>query len=242
MSKIIAIANLKGGVGKTNVAINLSMFLVALGKKILLIDLSPQSDASFCLGVQKKKNFIEDVLLQKIRPSISIKNTPYFGFDLIPSSSGLRQAKNELDKVRRGELRLKKVLEELEYDFVIIDTAPNFDILMQNALFAADEVIIPVQAEPLAMRSAKDFVSIIDKRKMDIERIRILITMYLWRSLLSRKIFKSAKKDFADKLFNTTIPQAAILAQLPEKKEPILKTVPNSRAARAYNQLAEEVL
>lgn len=244
MARKITVANLKGGTGKTNVCINLSMFLTALGKRVLLVDLTCQADASFCLGIKPTPNFIGDLLLQKVRPRVVIKSTPYFGFDVMPSAGKLRQVSEELLKIKKGEFRLKNALDNLDedYDFVIIDTAPIFDILMKNALVAAEEVIIPVQAEHLAMRSAKEFVSLIEEAEMKIQEINALITMYLWRSLLSRKILKEMKKDFAQRLFNTTIPQAAILAQLPEKKEPILKTVPNSRAARAYSQLAEELI
>ncbi len=244
MAKKIAVANLKGGTGKTNVCINLSMFLTAFGKRVLLVDLTSQADVGFCLGIKASPNFVGDVLLQKVRPRVVVKSTPYFGFDVMPSSEKLREVAEELTKIKNGEFRLKKALEQLEedYDFIIIDTAPIFDILLKNALAAADEVIIPVQAEHLAMRSAKQFVSLIEEAGLEIEEINALITMYLWRSLLSRKILKEMRKDFAERIFNATIPQAAILAQLPEKKEPILKTVPNSRAARAYSQLAEELI
>ncbi|MBU3918799.1 AAA family ATPase [Patescibacteria group bacterium] len=244
MARKIVIANLKGGVGKTNVCINLAMFLTALGKRVLLIDLSPQGDASFSLGINASPNFIGDVLLQKIRPQVAIKSTSYFGFDVMPSFSGLDSAINNLRNVKRPELRLKKAIENLEedYDFIIIDTPPEFDLLILNALYSADELIIPIQAEYLAMRSAKQLLDLIQKRNIKIKKISALITMYGWRSKISRNISKTARDDLSINVLNSIIPRATILAQTGESKEPILKVSPNSRAARAYRQLAEEVV
>jgi len=244
MARKIVIANLKGGTGKTNVCINLSMFLAGMGKRVLLVDLSPQGDASFSLGIKPSPNSVNDVLLQKIRPQVAIKSTSYFGFDVMPSFLELKAIDEDLRKVKRPELRLKKAMENLEedYDFIIIDTAPEFNLLIKNALYSADELIIPIQAEYLAMRSAKQLIKMIQKSSLKLKRISALITMYGWRSKISRNIVKIARKDFPDYLFSTIIPRATILAQTAESKEPILKIAPNSRAARAYRQLAEEVV
>ena len=243
MARKIAIVNLKGGTGKTNVCINLSMFLTALGKRVLLIDLSPQGDATFSLGIKASPNSVGDVLLQKIRPQVAIKSTSYFGFDVMPSFSGLKPIEEDLRNVKRPELRLKKAMENLEedYDFIIIDTASEFNLLIRNALYSADELIIPIQAEYLAMRSAKQLLKMIEKSSLKLKRISALITMYGWRSMVSRNIAKIVRNDFPGYVFSTIIPRAAILAQTTESKEPILKIAPNSRAARAYRQLAEEV-
>ena len=244
MARKIAIANLKGGTGKTNVCINLSMFLTALGKRVLLIDLSPQGDATFSLGIKPSPNSVGDVLLQKIRPRVAIKSTSYFGFDVMPFFPGLKLIDEELRSVKRPELRLKKAIENLEedYDFIIIDTPPEFNLLMLNALYSADELIIPIQAEYLAMRSAKQLLSSIEKNNIKIKKISALITMFGWRSKISRNISKTARDDLSINVLNSIIPRATILTQTEESKEPILKASPNSRAARAYRQLAEEVV
>jgi len=244
MARKIAIANLKGGTGKTNVCINLSMFLTALGKRVLLIDLSPQGDATFSLGIKPSPNSVGDVLLQKIRPRVAIKSTSYFGFDVMPFFPGLKSIDEDLRSVKRPEFRLKKAMENLEedYDFIIIDTSPEFNLLMLNALHSADDLIIPIQAEYLAMRSAKQLSEIIEKSSLKFKRISALITMYGWRSRTSRSVAKSLRESFSGYVFNTIIPRAVSLIQAEDVKEPILKASPNSRAARAYSQLAEEVV
>jgi len=244
MARKIAIANLKGGTGKTNVCINLSMFLTALGKRVLLVDLSSQGDATFSLGIKPSPNSVGDVLLQKIRPQVAIKSTSYFGFDVMPFFPWQKTIDESLNNVKRPELRLKKAMENLEedYDFIIIDTPPEFNLLILNALHSADELIIPIQAEYLAMRSAQELLKMIEKSNLKFKRISALITMYGWRSKVSRNITKIVRNDFPGYVFSTIIPRATILAQTAESKEPILKVAPNSRAARAYRQLAEEVV
>jgi chromosome partitioning protein len=245
MARVIAIANLKGGVGRTNVCVNLSMFLSALGKRVLLIDLSPQGDATFCLGIKSSPNFIGDVLIKKVKPKIAIRSTPYFGYDIIPSFPRLNETISKLKGERKAEKRLDEALDNIkdDYDFVIIDTPSDFNLLIANTLIAADEIIIPVQCEHLALMGAKRLANFVKSFKnLKDKKINILLTMYGWRSLLSRTIAKRTKKEFPNSVFNTIIPRAAILAQATESKEPILKSAPNSRASRAFRQLAEEVI
>jgi len=245
MARVIALANLKGGVGRTNVCINLCMFLSALGKRVLLVDLSPQGDATFCLGIKSSPNFIGDVLLQKIRPRIAIKSTSYFGYDIMPSFPRLNEVISKLKGIRRTEKLLDDALDRVkdDYDFIIIDTPSDFNLLIANALIAADEIIIPVQCEYLALRAANQFAGFLKSfRNLKNKDISALLTMYGWRSLLSRAIAKRTKSEFPGYVFSTIIPRTAILAQTTETKEPILKSAPNSRAARAFRQLAEEVI
>ena len=234
MAKIISIMNPKGGVGRTNVAINLAMMLSALSKKVLLIDLCPQGDSTYCLGIKNSPNFIGDVLLQKVRAGVTIRSTPYFGFNIIPSFNKLNQTIKELNEIRKSENRLKKALEDLkeEYDFIIIDTASGFNILHKNAINASDEILVPTQCQSLALRQVLDF----NKR---FKNISIVFTMYGWRSKLSRKVVKEVRNNFNGLIYNTLIPKAEILG---ETTQPIFKELPNSRAARAYKQLAEEVV
>ena len=234
MVKIISLINPKGGVGKTNIAINLSMLLSALSKKVLLIDLCPQGDATYCLGIKNSPNFVGDILLQKVRAGVTVRSTPYFGFNVIPSFNKLNQVVEELNEIRKPENRLRKALEDLreEYDFIIIDTASGFNILTKNAINAADEIIVPIQCQTLALRQALN----LQKRFKDIS---IVFTMYGWRNKLSRKIVKQAKEEFKGFIYNTLIPKTEVLGEI---TKPIFKEFPNSKAARAYKQLAEEVV
>ncbi len=245
MVKIIALANLKGGTGKTNVAVNLSMFLSALGKRVLLIDLTPQGDATFSLGIKSSPNYVGDVLLQKIRPKLAVKSTPYFAFDIMPSFPELISAISKLREVRKPETRLKEAIEKMEedYDFVIVDTCPDFNILTLNALYTADEIMIPIQSECLALRNANQLVSMIHSFiSLKEKEVSAVLTMYGWRSKISRSVSKAVKNEFEGYVYNTVIPRTAILSQVTGSKEPILKSAPNSRAARAFKQLAEEVI
>ena len=245
MTRIIAIASLKGGVGKTNVCINLSMLLSAMGKRVLLVDSTPQGDATLCLGVKSSSSFIEDVLLRKIKPRIAIKSTAYFSYDIMPSSPKLNEVAGKLKGTRKAERRLKETLERVkeDYDFIIIDTSSDFNLLMFNDLLATDEIIIPVQCEKLSLLSAKRlFASIKKSKELKNKKISILLTMYAWRNRLSKIIAKEAREDFSEYILNTIIPKTALLAQTTNLKEPILKLAPNSRSARIFRQLAEEVI
>ena len=245
MARVIALANLKGGVGRTNVCVNLCMFLSALGKRVLLVDLSPQGDATFCLGIKPSPNFIGDVLLKKIRPRIAIKSTSYFGYDIMPSFPRLDETLSKLKGAKRTEKLLNDSLDKIkdDYDFIIIDTPSDFNFLIANALIAADEIIIPIQCEYLALRAANQLESFIKSfRNFKKKDVSALLTMYGWRSLLSRTIAKKTRSEFPGYVFSATIPRTAILAQSTETKEPILKSAPNSRAARSFRQLAEEVI
>ncbi len=246
MARVITIANLKGGVGRTNVSVNLSMFLSALGRKVLLIDLCPQGDATFCLRIKSSSNFIGNVLLKKIRPRSAIKSTSYFGYDIIPSFPPMpEEIISKLRGSRRPEKRLDEILDQIkeDYDFIIIDTPSNFNLLVANALVATDEIIIPIQCEYLALRAANQLTSFLKSFKnLKNKEISALLTMHSWRSRLSRVITKKTRDEFSGYIFSTIIPRTAILSEIRETKEPILKSAPNSRAARAYKQLAEEVI
>jgi chromosome partitioning protein len=246
MARIIAVVNPKGGVGKTNVAINLSVFLSAKGKKVLLVDLSPQGDATFSLGLKDSLDLLSKFLLGRISSEKAIKKNHYFNHDILPSSPNFVFGAQKLAKRKDRKFRLKKGLEKIEktYDFIIIDSPPGFGVLVQNAIYASKEIIVPIQCQYLALKGAKDLLLFLRnlKPKPRVEKIGFLLTMYSFRSKSSREIAKIVRESFAKFVFGTAIPQAIALSRSLKTKEPILKYAPNSRAARAYEQLTQEVL
>jgi chromosome partitioning protein len=163
----------------------------------------------------------------------------------MPSFPRLDETLSKLKGVRRAEKLLDDALDRVkdDYDFIIVDTPSDFNLLIANALIAADEIIMPIQCEYLALRAANQFARFVKSfRNLKNKDVSALLTMYGWRSLLSRAIVKKTRSEFPGYVFSAIIPRTAILAQTTETKKPILKSAPNSRAARAFRQLAEEVI
>lgn len=251
MSKTIAIANQKGGVGKTTTAINLSSALAHFGKKVLLIDLDPQGNAGRGLGldINIQTNTIYEVLLGRIAISQSIITTEFDDLDIIPSN--LRLAQFEADS--RGNEHpfsiLKEVLVHLpegRYDYVVIDCPPSLGCLCLNALAASDSVLIPVQCEYFAMEAVASIVSTIAKVQHDYNpKLRIegfLLTMYDARTTLGTEVSTQVRGTFKENTFLTVVPRNQSVSESQGRQLPVTAFRPSSQGAMAYFALAREVI
>lgn len=250
MSKVIAIANQKGGVGKTAVAVNLPVFLTAFGKKVLLIDMDPQANATFSLGLDPKKlsSSVYDALVGQISPREVIKRTSFLAYDIMPTSHDLAGATVELVDMDNREFRLKEVVDMVKdnYDYVFIDCPPSLGILTLNALIASDEVLVPMQCEYLSLEGLGqllDNVNLInDNLNLDIKIMGAVLTMYARKNMLCQTIAKDVRRSFPGYVFDAIIPRTIDLAEAPISGRTILRSAPNSIAIHAFRALAKEVI
>ena len=250
MTKILAIANQKGGVGKTTTALNLAASLVASFKKVLLVDLDPQGNATMGSGIDKDslENTSLEVLLNEKDIHDVLQHSESGGYDLLPSNGDLTAAEVELLNELMREQRLKHALLKVKskYDYIIIDCPPSLNMLTLNSLVAATGVIIPVQCEYFSLEGLSALVDTIKKvksvanRKLEIEGI--VRTMYDPRNMLTADVSDQLKSYFGKKLYNTVIPRNVRLAEAPSFGEPALKHDKNSKGAIAYMGLAGEVI
>lgn len=250
MTRVICVANNKGGVGKTNVSVNLPVFLAALGKKVLLVDFDHQANATFSLGINPRKLplSIYHALTGQITPSAVIRKTQFFGYELLPASPDLAGATVELVNLEDREFKLRQILEKIKdsYDFIIIDSPPSLGLLTINALCASKEVLIPIQCEYLALEGLEQLLTTISLVKNNLEQdLKItgaLLTMYNRGNRLSREVAKEVRRNFPGYVFDAVIPRAVVLAEAPKFGKTILQYAPTSLAAKAYRELAEELL
>lgn len=250
MTKIIAIANQKGGVGKTTTSVNLSAYLAEMGEKVLLIDIDPQGNATSGLGVSKEE--IEystyDLMIKKQDIYDIIISTSVSGLYLVPANIQLAGAEIELVNILSRETVLKKSIQKIinDYDFIIIDAPPSLGLLTINALAAATDVIIPVQAEYYALEGLTQLLNTIELVREHInpslEIMGLLITMYDKRTNISQEVAKQAKDYFKEKVFHTFIPRSVRLSEAPSFGKPINLYDPASKGAEAYRGLAKEVM
>lgn len=250
MSKIIAISNQKGGVGKTTTSVNLAACLATLGKKVLLVDIDPQGNTTSGLGVNKADvhNCIYDVLINDVHPIDAIVETNVSGLSIIPATIQLAGAEIELVHTISREQRLKKSLHLIKqnYDYILIDCPPSLGILTINSLTAADSVLIPIQCEYYALEGLSQLLNtirLVQKHLNTTLQIEgVLLTMLDARTNLGIQVIEEVKKYFQQKVYQTIIPRNVRLSEAPSHGQAIITYDSRSKGAEVYLELAKEVI
>ncbi|GKV67071.1 MULTISPECIES: ParA family protein [Sporosarcina] len=250
MGKIIAIANQKGGVGKTTTSVNLSACLAHIGKKVLLIDSDPQGNATSGVGINKGdvQDCIYSILIDDVPVKDVILQTEIENLEIVPATISLAGAEIELVSTISREVRMKHAIQDIkdEYDYVIIDCPPSLGLLTLNALTAADSIIIPVQCEYYALEGLSQLLStirLVQKHLNDQLYIDgVLLTMFDARTNLGIQVIEEVKKYFQDKVYRTIIPRNVRLSEAPSHGKPIIMYDMRSKGAEVYLELAKEVV
>jgi len=250
MGRVIAIASQKGGVGKTTTAINLGASLAQQGRRVLLLDIDPQGNATSGLGVNgnDQRTTIYEALIGQVELSKGVMPTALANLDLVPAGQRLSGAEVELVGLMAREGRLKACIAPLkaDYDFILIDGPPSLGLLTVNALTAADSVLIPLQCEYLALEGLTQLIAAIrliqDHLNPALRIEGVLLTMFDARLNLSQQVADEARKFFAERVYKTVIPRNVRLSEAPSFGKPIVLYDPHSTGAESYRELAKEVL
>lgn len=250
MAKIIAIANQKGGVGKTTTAVNLSACLGVKGKKVLVIDIDPQGNTTSGLGIDKNTvtSSIYDTIINEVPIEDTMVETQIKGLFLSPSNINLAGAEVELVSVLSRETRLKLALDEIEdkFDFIVIDCPPSLGLLTVNSLTAANTILVPIQCEYYALEGLSQLmntVKIVQKHLNKSLRVEgVVLTMFDARTNLSIQVVEEVKKYFGNKVYRTIIPRNVRLSEAPSYGLPIILYDEKSKGAECYMELADEVI
>jgi chromosome partitioning protein len=250
MAKIISLVNQKGGVGKTTTAVNLATYLAEAGKFVLLVDLDPQGNASSGLGIDVRnlEKGLYHAMINGTSPKDVIMKIEGVGHHIIPASQALAGAGVELVNFDNREFKLYDVLRQIrtEYDYIIIDSPPSLGLLTINGLVASDEVIIPVQTEYYALEGLSQLLETInlvrENLQPDLKVMGAVLTMYDKRNRLSRQVVREVRDHFPSHVFDSVIPRSVRLAEAPSFGKSILSFDSFSKGARAYKNLAREII
>ena len=250
MSRILAIANQKGGVGKTTTAVNLAASLAELGQRVLLADLDPQGNATMGSGIEKRTALptVYQILLNQVSVHEARMPSKPGHFDVIPANRELAGAEIDLVNLEQRDLRLKVALAQVadEYDFILLDCPPTLNLLTVNAFASAQSVLIPMQCEYYALEGLSDLVETLRKvrhhlnSRLEIEGL--LRTMYNAQSTLTQQVSNELESHFGNKVYQTIVPRNVRLAEAPSYGKPVIAFDKNSKGAQAYTALAREIL
>lgn len=250
MAKVIAIANQKGGVGKTTTAVNLSSCLAYKGKKVVIIDIDPQGNTTSGLGIDKKTidKSIYEVIINDVNIENALMKTAVDNLCICPSNIQLVGAEVELVSVISRETRMKLAIEEIrkKYDYILIDCPPSLGLLTLNALTAADTILVPIQCEYYALEGLSQLMNTVKlvqrhlNPSLDVEGV--VLTMFDARTNLSLQVVEDVKRYFRNKVYRTVIPRNVRLSEAPSFGLPIILYDPKSKGAECYLELAQEVI